>query len=41
MEIMAIPENDNWVYKRGPAWVCTSFVLDILKAGGVFEDIDI
>jgi len=34
--VMAIPNQDAWRYPTGPGYVCDSFVLGILKAGGVF-----
>jgi hypothetical protein len=41
MELSTIPERDEWKYSRGYQRVCTSFVSDILKAGGVFGDLKI
>lgn len=40
LELLTIPENDDWIYSTGPARVCSSFVLDILKSSGVFGDVN-
>jgi len=37
-ELMAIVENDNWVYSDGKSMVCSSFVAALYKAGGLFGD---
>jgi len=36
-----IPEKDEWKNARGYQRVCTSFVIDMLKHGGVFGDLRI
>ena len=41
MELSVIPEQDEWKYVRGYQRVCTSFVIDMLKHGGVFGDLRI
>lgn len=40
-ELIAIPENDDWVYSDGKSMVCSSFVTAIYKAGGLFNGLDI
>jgi hypothetical protein len=35
-EVMTVPEQDSWVYNDGPSMVCNVFVLEVLKAAGVF-----
>lgn len=38
-ELLAMPEQDNWVYSDGPARVCDSYACAIYKAGGLFGDL--
>jgi hypothetical protein len=40
-ELMAMPEQDHWVYSDGPSYVCSCFVIGIYKAAGLFGDMDI
>lgn len=40
-ELMAMPEQDEWTYKDGKSLVCSSFVAGVLRAGGLFEGLDI
>ena len=35
-ELMAIPENDLWIYNGQRSMVCDVYVTSILKAGGIF-----
>lgn len=35
-EVMAVPEQDDWVYPDGPSMVCDVYACEIFKAGGVF-----
>ena len=37
---MAIVEREEWVYSNGPNYVCSCYVFTILKASGVFGDIE-
>ena len=39
-EVMAIVEREEWIYSNGPNYVCSCYVFTILKASGVFGDID-
>lgn len=39
-EVMAIVEREEWVYSNGPNYVCSCYVTTILKASGVFGDIE-
>lgn len=38
-DVMAIVEQEDWVYSDGPNYVCSCYVFTILKASGVFGDI--
>lgn len=40
-DLLAIPENDDWVYSDGPSRVCSCFVVGFYKAGGLFGDLKI
>ena len=39
-EVMALVEKEDWVYSNGPNYVCSCYVFTILKASGVFGDIN-
>lgn len=34
-------EQDDWVYSDGPSMVCSSFVVGVYKAAGLFGDLSI
>lgn len=38
-EAMSIPEQDAWVYPDGSQMVCDVFLLEVLKASGIFEPV--
>lgn len=38
-EIMAIPEDESWSYSDGHNYVCSSFLVAVYKAGGLFGDL--
>lgn len=38
-ELMAIPEQDEWVYSNGLNFICSSIVVAMWKAGGMFGDL--
>lgn len=40
-EIMSIPERDDWRYEDGPNYVCSSFLVAVYKAGGLFGGLDV
>ncbi|KAK2962834.1 hypothetical protein BLNAU_2269 [Blattamonas nauphoetae] len=40
-DIIAIPEDDNWLYENGESLVCASVVLRMLRAGGLFSEISL
>mmetsp|Transcript_3082 Transcript_3082/g.2652 ORF Transcript_3082/g.2652 Transcript_3082/m.2652 type:complete len:130 (+) Transcript_3082:1166-1555(+) len=40
-ELYAIVEQDGWWYPDGYSYVCSSFVVAMWKAGGLFEGLDI
>jgi len=40
-DAIAMPESDEWVYTDGKSMVCSSFVMAMYKAAGVFGDVDI
>ena len=35
-ELLAIPEQDDWIYEDGKSASCVAFVLQIYKAAGLF-----
>lgn len=35
-ELLAIPEQDDWVYADGKSTSCVAYVLEIYKAAGLF-----
>eukprot|EP01101_Sappina_pedata_P000611 TRINITY_DN10808_c0_g1_i1.p1 TRINITY_DN10808_c0_g1~~TRINITY_DN10808_c0_g1_i1.p1 ORF type:complete len:556 (+),score=249.71 TRINITY_DN10808_c0_g1_i1:125-1792(+) len=37
-QLLAIPEQDNWVYDQGKSMVCDVFVCSVWKAAGLFGD---
>ena len=39
-EVLAIVEEEDWVYSNGPNYVCSCYVFAILKASKVFGDVD-
>ena len=40
-ELMAMPEQDEWIYNDGENYVCSSFVIAIYKAAGIFNGYNI
>jgi len=40
-KVLAMPERDEWIYSDGPSMVCSSFVVALWKAGGLFDDMEI
>lgn len=38
---MMIPEQDHWTYKNGKSLVCSSFIAGVLKAGGMFGNLNV
>lgn len=40
-DLMAIPENDDWVYSDGKSLVCCCFVVSMYKAGGLFDGMEV
>jgi len=40
-ELYATPEQDGWVYIDGVSYVCSSFVVAMYKAGGLFGDMPV
>jgi hypothetical protein len=40
-DLYAIPEQDGWMYPDGLSYVCSSFVVAMYKAGGLFGDIEV
>lgn len=38
-QLMALPEQDDWVYADGPSMVCDVFFCNTLKAGGLFSSL--
>lgn len=46
-ELLAIPEQDDWEYPyapypgSGPSFGCVQFVVSVLKAGGIFGDLEV
>lgn len=40
-ELVSIPEKDEWVYSDGASMVCSSFVAGMLRAAGIFGDLDV
>lgn len=41
MDVVKIPENDDWKYHDGIARVCSALATDILRHAGVFDDLEI
>jgi hypothetical protein len=45
-QVMAMPEQDGWLYigvqpRYTTSYVCSSFVVGCYKAAGLFDDLDI
>lgn len=38
-EILAIPEQDDWLYSDGKSTSCVAFVLEMYKEAGLFDPI--
>jgi L-rhamnose isomerase len=36
-ELLAMPENDDWVYSDGKSTSCVAFILATYKAAGLFD----
>ena len=45
MELIGVPEGEGWEYtglpNDGQAFVCSTYVASLLKAGGIFENFEI
>lgn len=41
LEVMALPEKDDWWYSDGYSYVCSSFVLALYKHAGLFGDMEL
>ena len=46
LDVMAMPEQDGWIYtgvepRDGQSFVCSAYVAALYKAAGVFEDLEI
>jgi len=39
--LFAMTEKDGWMYSDGYSYVCSSFVIGVYKAGGLFGDLSI
>lgn len=40
-DVMAMPEQDSWIYSDGPSYVCSCFVVAIWKEAGVLDDMEL
>jgi len=40
-QVFAMPEQDSWVYPDGVSLVCSSFVIALYRAGGLFGNLTI
>jgi len=40
-ELVAVPEQEEWRYPSGASYVCSSLVIALYKAGGLFGDLEI
>eukprot|EP00828_Plagiopyla_frontata_P040905 TRINITY_DN5674_c0_g1_i3.p1 TRINITY_DN5674_c0_g1~~TRINITY_DN5674_c0_g1_i3.p1 ORF type:complete len:408 (-),score=48.92 TRINITY_DN5674_c0_g1_i3:191-1414(-) len=40
-QLMMIPEDENWRYNDGISLVCSTFVIGVYKAAGMFDGLDI
>ena len=40
-ELYSVPEKDGWEYSDGYNYVCSSFVVGMYKAGGLFGDLEV
>lgn len=38
-ELLAIPEQDDWVYIDGKSASCVAYILEMYKAAGLFDPI--
>ncbi|KAL0688607.1 hypothetical protein Bca4012_088284 [Brassica carinata] len=38
-ELLAVPEQDDWVYSDGKSTSCIAFILEMYKEGGLFDPI--
>ena len=38
-ELLAIPEQDDWIYSDGKSTSCVVFILEMYKAAGLFDPI--
>ena len=49
MDVMAMPEQDGWIYTfetkkgpiDGPSYICSAYVTALYKAAGLFEGLEI
>lgn len=40
-DVLAMPEKNEYRYSDGPNFVCSAFVTEMWKAGGIFDDMEI
>lgn len=40
-DLLAMPEDDAWVYPYGPSLVCSSLIVSMYKAAGLFDGIEV
>lgn len=40
-QLFTIPEQDKWIYSDGPSYVCSSFLVAVYRAAGLFGDLEI
>lgn len=38
-KLLAIPEQDDWVYSDGKSASCVAFILEMYKEGGLFGEL--
>lgn len=40
-DLFSAVEKDEWIYSDGPSMVCSSFVIGVYKAGGLFDGMEV
>ena len=40
-DVLAIPEQDTWIFSDGPSQMCSALVTGVYKAAGLFDDMNI
>ena len=38
-ELLAVPEQDEWIYSDGKSTSCIAFILEMYKEGGLFDPV--